>query len=626
MRPELRLLAVIGVLTLALADRGRAQISPGPLARPHQALEGGLQCLRCHPVGRKDAMDAACQDCHREIGWLKTERRGLHAREAGVRCSSCHPDHAGTDFRLVAWTADSITRFDHRRAGYLLDGAHREVKCEGCHRQSNRVGPAARMAPAGTEPIWWTGLETSCASCHEDVHQGGVEGACVDCHTTGAWAPAPRFDHTRTDYPLTGRHQKVACRQCHAVSADQVAAARGDLNPVFARLQFAECSGCHRDSHQGRLGSACADCHVTTGFAERPAGGFDHARTRYPLEGRHRSVGCAACHGTGNRRPNPAFTSCASCHRDAHDSAATVPSRVRDCAACHGLAGFTSSSFTPARHSQSRCQDCHVESHASQLGRIEGGDGCQSCHLVSEWTATAYLPARHGSFGLPLDGRHAEVTCGACHGPSRPDLPPLTGVDSLGPAGVRFRLGTSDCVSCHSDPHQGRLVGSCKDCHNASAFRPSTMDLVSHGTRAFPLEGAHRAVPCVACHDGLARPSAGAALLRATVQPAPLDLRTGPTGCAACHRDSHVGQFVAREGGRCDLCHSADRFAPAERFDHDRDAAFSLEGGHATVACSRCHPSSMEGGRLLVQYRPTPRNCESCHPARPPSPETRGPR
>jgi len=47
-----------------------AQISPGPLARAHEQLEGSLQCESCHggggPKGGKEAMIAQCLGCHNQ--------------------------------------------------------------------------------------------------------------------------------------------------------------------------------------------------------------------------------------------------------------------------------------------------------------------------------------------------------------------------------------------------------------------------------------------------------------------------------------------------------------------------------------------------------------------------------
>ena len=93
-------------------------------------------------------------------------------------------------------------------------------------------------------------------------------------------------------------------------------------------------------------------------------------------------------------------------------------------------------------------------------------------------------------------------------------------------------------------------------------------------------------------------------------------LFAAPKGsCAACHQNPHGAQFANRsKGAACDNCHDAEVFRPARRFDHDRDAAFSLKGAHANVPCDRCHkPSRGAKGEPLIVYRGVPSACEACH-------------
>jgi hypothetical protein len=85
-------------------------------------------------------------------------------------------------------------------------------------------------------------------------------------------------------------------------------------------LSDRRCLQCHRDDdpHAGQFADrACDDCHDTGSFRIT---GFDHAKTRYPLDGAHRSVACAACHplvtdhGRAVRRYRPLRMSCRDCH------------------------------------------------------------------------------------------------------------------------------------------------------------------------------------------------------------------------------------------------------------------------------------------------------------------------
>src|SRR5215510_10564685 len=220
LRRLLRLVVVwvtLGIGILALVPRAGAQISPGPLSAAHATLDGALNCTKCHAGGRA-SMTPRCTSCHREFAWLVERNRGYHARAGRADCSSCHPDHAGRNFALIKWPDGSAPRFDHMRAGWALEEKHAQLACEKCHTEKLRVSPAVALTPKRTKP-GWTGLETNCVSCHEDAHKPSLGRSCESCHTANGWSPAPKFDHARTDYPLTGKHADVACEKCHSTPA-----------------------------------------------------------------------------------------------------------------------------------------------------------------------------------------------------------------------------------------------------------------------------------------------------------------------------------------------------------------------------------------------------------------------
>ena len=64
------------LLAAGVVGSAAAQVSPGPLARAHQGLEGALKCTKCHGGGGADAMPARCLTCHRDVGWLAERNRG----------------------------------------------------------------------------------------------------------------------------------------------------------------------------------------------------------------------------------------------------------------------------------------------------------------------------------------------------------------------------------------------------------------------------------------------------------------------------------------------------------------------------------------------------------------------
>lgn len=577
-------LLALALLTfsLALLWRGEAcaQVSPGPLAAPHASLEGSLQCLKCHgPGGSWKGMDDKCLACHTEIGWMKTANRGFHSRLPRAKnCATCHPDHGGREFQLVQWDEGSAEKFDHRRTGYLLEGKHATLQCRDCHKPAFQKSPAAPLIRRKDRAKSWLGLQTACADCHTDPHRGQLGNACTKCHGQTAWKPAPGFDHAKSAYPLTGAHEKVECAKCHASAAVAKGVdAQGKPIAQWKPLPHNDCVSCHKDPHAGRFPGACSKCHVTSDFHTIGKQNFNHELTRYPLRGKHASVACEKCHDAGAGGPKPKFALCTDCHKDAHAGTATLAGKAVDCAACHDVKGFENSIYTAAQHQQS-----------------------------------AY----------PLEGRHAAAECAKCHVQKPAGA---ATVAALGTARVVMRPVHGACVDCHADPHAGRFrptgarpqKNDCRACHDLGKFRPSNYDDVMHAGCVFRLEGAHQAVPCQSCHDELKAPASRATLIADAPNMRPLRFDNPRRACVDCHKSPHGEQFAHRKDkGACDGCHGAEAFAPAGKFDHNKDSAFKLEGAHLKTECASCHPSNPgPDGKPVTIYRPTPTKCEACHAA-----------
>ncbi len=583
MRSRLRatsLAAVLVLAALALPWHGaaRAQVSPGPLAAPHAAFDGTTQCVRCHTPGApKSGIDARCLACHTEMAWMKSHRRGYHATVAAKACASCHPDHGGRDFQLVIWEAGASEKFDHRQAGWVLQGKHATLACRSCHKPELQKSPAAALIRKRNRAASWLGLETPCASCHADPHRGQLGTSCTNCHGQTAWKPAAGFDHARSAFPLTGEHAKVECAKCHATEAvAHDRDAKGQLVPQWKPLPHAACVACHKDPHAGRFPGACAKCHVTTGWHTVGKSGFNHDLTRYPLRGRHVAVTCASCHDPKKAwGEKPKFGRCADCHADAHAGTATLLGQVADCAPCHTVDGYDRPAYTVTRHAQSK---------------------------------------------YPLLGRHAVTPCAKCHAklPERPDV-----VARWGSARVVLRPVFTACAACHTDPHRGRFEpggarahpDGCLACHGMAGWRPSKYDGRMHADCVFPLQGAHQAVPCQACHEELKLAPAPESLRADSASVRALHFDNPRRRCVDCHASPHGTQFAERKDkGACEGCHDDRAFVPAPRFVHNRDARYRLEGAHLRTTCAGCHLARRDAaGHTFTLYRPLPTRCESCH-------------
>ena len=636
----------------------RAQVSPGKLAKVHTELEGSQNCKVCHSGGR-EAMDTNCIGCHGEISALQRANRGLHGNVAGQTCASCHPDHAGVEFDLIYWEEGSPEQFNHERTGWSLSGGHVKVNCNDCHQPKFQTASIS-----GT----WLGLRTECKGCHQDVHEGSLDANCTLCHGDVAWAPASNFDHASSAFPLTGKHSDALCETCHqnktAVPSPGTSITLTPQVRIFKPLDHAECSSCHKDAHAGRFGLTCSGCHQTGGFNIISEQGFDHNLTRYPLLGRHDAVACASCHSPDAPDGSlPVFAECASCHQDPHDGQATIGGKLVDCTGCHTETGFSPATFSIEEHkatsfalqgkhvqvaclnchqgtspdsvssvwgsanvnfhpSANTCQDCHTDAHGAQLASSDSQGACDVCHSVDSFKPSTFTSEAHTLAGMKLDARHGEIACSDCHGPVRPGLPDVPGLDTVGSAGVWLSLGNGDCDSCHLDAHDGRFTDAakgdesqdCSLCHSLDGFNPSSIDEKVHAEFSFPLDGAHAAVPCAFCHQELERETSTASLLL-TGSVTPLLFSKNRTECVECHTNPHGNQFeTSVSQGVCNACHGTELFQPATKFDHNRDATFSLEGAHGLVPCVSCHPAASDAiGLEGVLFRPLDSTCESCH-------------
>ncbi|NIT59562.1 MAG: hypothetical protein GWN00_26085, partial [Aliifodinibius sp.] len=256
-------------------------------------------------------------------------------------CIQCHSTEA--------W---SPSTFDHAQTQFPLTGAHITLECSDCHSQG------------------FAGTPVACFSCHEDDFnsvtdpnhvQNNFSHDCLQCHTTNDWDEVI-FDHSQTQFPLTGAHILLECITCHASGYTGT--------PT-------DCFSCHEDDFnsvsdpnhvQNNFSHDCLECHDTNAWS--PAT-FDHSQTQFPLTGAHLTLECLDCHSDGYAGTP---IDCYSCHQDDYNNT-TDPN--------HLAAGFSTT--------------------------------CETCHNTSNWNQTTW---DHDNMYFPIySGRHQGewTTCADCH-------------------------------------------------------------------------------------------------------------------------------------------------------------------------------------------------------------------
>lgn len=619
------------LLALLFSMTARAQISPGPLARAHESLNGSANCTKCHSVSTK-ATTFRCVECHREIAAELEQHRGLHSTypqtgPAGSSCVKCHSDHNGENFALLHWDP-SAKGFDHSKTGYLLDGKHAGLGCRTCHSAKNI--PVSSRALLSTKDLnhTWLGLATTCTACHEDKHQGRFGPNCTQCHSTSGWKSTSidqkTFDHSKTRYPLTGAHLNTPCQKCHT--------AGDDGQPRYAGIPFTTCASCHTDPHKGEFKEACGTCHSTATWKKSSfTSTFDHSKTRYPLLGKHLEVPCMTCHKSADFKTPIPHAQCADCHKpDPHGGQFLARADGGRCESCHTVAGWAPSTYSVADHAKTGfplvsphakvkcaqchtpagkltqykikfalCVDCHKDEHEGQFAAPPWSNRCEKCHAGASFKTSNYTLDKHQKTAFPLTGGHIAVACDQCH------KPPVASKVAV------YHFTKLSCTSCHDDIHRGQFAermarrdaaGSplgCLACHSTKDWADLTK--FDHAATRFPLEGSHRAVACADCHRP---PNMERTMLH-------VDFTKASTRCSECHENPHADQFGVKAED-CAACHNTNKWKPS-LFDHEK-TIFSLKGGHQDVACKACHTLKRPvNGNMVLFYKPTPTACADCH-------------
>jgi hypothetical protein len=383
--------------------------------------------------------DLDCAKCHNPSKIIDQKLKKKKSTYLGLSsdCSSCHEDfHQGTldnnciDCHTTAKFRPAF-KFDHNRTKYPLTGQHRIVDCIKCHTIEMRNGKEFQK---------FSGISYSnCSSCHNDVHKGDFGGDCKSCHSTRGFnfINESAFDHSKTNFPLIGKHRSVTCNNCHKEGLS--------VKPAHSK-----CTDCHADYHKGQfttnnIVSDCRSCHNEYSFSPSLFSIDDHNKTEFKLTGSHLAVPCRNCH--------------------------------------------IKSDEWQFREIGIECIDCHNNVHGSELtAEFLPDNDCRNCHNPDNWHTINF---DHDKTSFDLLGKHQTADCNNCH----------VSAEISGEKQYRFASLSSNCTSCHKDIHFGQFEeygsSSCLKCHTFYNWKP---DKFNHSNTRFTLQGAHSKLKCSKCH------------------------------------------------------------------------------------------------------------------------------
>ncbi|MBC7532387.1 MAG: hypothetical protein H7318_12480 [Oligoflexus sp.] len=549
-----------------------------------------LKCAKCHVSEGKNNIKydwpklptQKCLACHKD-----QHGDNFTPRFKGGNCLKCH-SQAQTDWKLP--------NFKHDITGFELQGKHAQIQCVDCHK-----GNQGKTLPNFNFKL----VQKTCGSCHADYHGYGKEIAeklnaplqkCASCHSDLSWKTPLKFDHgSQTRFPITGKHQKIVCFDCHKpLGGARLKATPNTLRSYFFKTIPAKtCETCHKSPHPAafhKLFKAipCAQCHTTEGWniqnmqgqiASNPT---FHDKTRFPLTGTHVKLSCKTCHQVKG------------------EEVYKFPSPTKNF-----------------------CVDCHATPHKNQFQEATQEKACSTCHTTIKFDPRPTFD--HSTTDFKLIGKHNQVqSCWKCHVPTKQNIPFLKVAK---PAHLFKFDHTRDqnlCSNCHATVHKKQLKEeylkkSCASCHTPQGF--DKLNAFNHDITDFKLTGSHEklAKQCVECH----KPSKDIVLPTKPPKNGKQFIFPGQNKgyCENCHVNEHKDMFDAKFVNKpCVSCHTTQAFSPRKAFDHD-STGFELKLKHKQVKCAECHTPTKErftqGKKDLKGKYNFPdleaKNCASCH-------------
>ena len=574
-------------------------------------------CNKCHTSGTYASISAECVSCH-QANYSATTNPNHTALNFSTNCKDCHTLTPG--WKPAQYTSHDVASFP------IYSGKHNGQwnSCADCHTNAANYS------------------QFTCIDCHAhnkgdtDGNHNGVSGyaynsvACYSCHPTGSKEGS--FDHSKSNFPLTGAHITTDCASCHT-------------NGYAGTSNI--CASCHTNKYNQTtnpnhvtigISNDCATCH-TTNPGWNPAT-FPTHNNYYVIAGAHIPIAndCATCHA-GNYTNSP--NTCSGCHTNEYNqttnpshSAAQFPTT---CADCHSQDAWSPSTFnhdgqyfpvysgkhagtwtncnechtTASNFALYSCIDCHDHNQTDMNTKHQGVSGyqynspaCFACHP----TGTAAGAFNHNTSAFPLTGGHTNAVCASCH--------------------TNGYSGTSTvCSSCHTPDYNqatnpnhnsSGISNDCATCHTTNpGWNPAAFP--THNSY-WVISGAHIAIAnnCVTCHQG--------------------NYVNSPNTCFGCHTNDYnqtnnPNHAAANFPTTCADCHTPAAWTPAT-FDHDGQYFPIYSGKHngqwntcadchtnpanyAVFTCTTsCHPQSIMNNKHqgVSGYTYNSAACFSCHP------------
>ncbi len=229
-----------------------------------------VPCKSCHKNKYTTSLKyQKCNDCHTDYHKNQFAKEGV-----SPDCSVCHNTSGFVNF--------SYTIEQHNQSIFALQGAHLATPCFSCHKKEEK----------------WTfrDIGKRCIDCHADIHKEYInkkyypDDNCRNCHVVNKWSEI-NFDHSKTNFTLSGIHSKQSCSKCHFNANTD-----GSKQQRFSNLP-ANCTTCHADKHFKQFDingiTDCNRCHEPDNW--KPVK-FNHNNASFKLDGKHVNVPCIKCH------------------------------------------------------------------------------------------------------------------------------------------------------------------------------------------------------------------------------------------------------------------------------------------------------------------------------------------